>query len=338
MKPSHRLVPFVLLVIVPGALQAQHETAPSPPVEGVDYRVYDSDGNASSLSAIVRVSVGSEVLLVGEEHDDSVGHVIETTLVEGVVEALTEADGAVGRKVVVSLEMFERDVQYILDEYLAGVISEEHFLESARPWDDYETRYRPLVEAARARGVPVVAANAPRRYVNRVTREGPESLTPLTALARRYLPPLPYPGPSARYRAQWDSLMAEVMIDTQAEEDSTGTATAAAADTSSEVDHSISGNAIYAQALWDASMGHAIATALVEHLGALVLHFAGSFHVAQGTGIPERIADYRPGTRIVTVVMTQVEDVGVWSAEDHAELADFVVLTRKPGEKAHPGI
>jgi uncharacterized iron-regulated protein len=212
--------------------------------------------------------------------------------------------------------MFERDVQYVLDEYLAGLISEEHFLRSSRPWDDYQARYRPLVETAKEHGAPVVAANAPRRYVNRVTGEGPGSLEALSEHALGYLPPLPYPGPSDVYRAQWDAVMEA--------------ARSAAGEDDAAREYSVSPNAIYAQALWDASMGHAIAQALVHRLGAFVVHFAGSFHVEKGTGIVERIADYRPGTRVTTVVMTKVDDIDAWSAEEHGPLADYVVLTKAP--------
>jgi len=298
---------LVLLPHARGALAAQAEP-PADPVGGVDFQAYDADGRPASLAEIVTAGLGADVLLVGEEHDDSIGHWYEAELFERV------ADDAV-RPVVLSMEMFERDVQYVLDEYLGGLISEEHFLSSARPWDEYRTRYRPLVEAAKERGLPIVAANAPRRYVNRVTREGPASLQALSERALAYLPPLPYPGPSEQYRAQWDSLMAESMH--------------APDSLSEERSYSVSPNAMQAQALWDASMGHAIAAALMARLDALVVHFAGSFHVAGGTGIPERIADYRPGSRVVTVVIARADDVGAWSHDRHGGLGDFVVLTRR---------
>jgi uncharacterized iron-regulated protein len=221
------------------------------------------------------------------------------------------------------MEMFERDVQYIVDEYLAGLITETHFLDSARPWEDYAVRYRPLVELARSEGLPVVAANAPRRYVNRITREGRNALEALGPLARFYLPPLPYPEPSAAYRAQWDAIMAAAM---EAMADSTGghgaTPPEARAYAGSE-------NALQAQALWDAAMGDAVADALNVAPERVVLHFAGSFHVERGTGIAERIEDYRPGTRVLSVVMTQPEGgIDAWSVEDHGGLGAFVVLTR----------
>jgi hypothetical protein len=198
-----------------------------------------------------------------------------------------------------------------------------------------------MVEFARAHHIPVVAANAPRRYVNRVSRLGPQSLDSLSSEARSFLPPLPYPGPSKAYKAQWDSLMAEMMqgmgssADTSEAPDSSGGGSAGAGgaggrQASAPPIHDMS-NALMAQALWDASMGEAVAHALKEHPGALVIHYAGSFHVERGTGIPERVRDYRPGTRVLTVVLQPTGDIDAWD-DDFRGLGDFVVLTRKPEE------
>jgi uncharacterized iron-regulated protein len=338
-----------------------HATSQTQPeIEaGEDYRVYDRQGQESSVLAIVGSAIGDDVLLVGEEHDDMIGHAFETLLYEAALEEIG-GRSASGRTVILSLEMFERDVQYVLDEYLKGLISEDHFLKSSRPWDDYDVRYRDLVEAAKEHGTPVVAANAPRRYVSRVTGEGPESLSDLSEQARGFLPPLPYPGPSNLYREQWETIMAEAMesmIAAATEASSEASEVADDGESSSDGEevedseevagpeedeeergYTINPNAIYSQALWDASMGHAISEALVRHLGGFVVHFAGSFHVEKGTGILERIEDYRPGTRVTTVVMTKVDDINAWSVEDHAELADFVILTKKPEPVEHPPV
>lgn len=298
-----------LVCASPRGMQAQDPHAIAIE-EGTDYRVYDREGNVSSLSAIMAAAQSADVLLVGEEHDDFVGHRVELELLTRALDRYAPLEAPPTRTVVLSLEMFEQDVQYVVDEYLQGLITEEHFVESARAWDDYSVYYRPLVEAAKARAVAVVAANAPRRYVNRVSNDGPESLWALSAQARSYLPPLPYPGPSAAYRAQFDSAMSVGLDSTQAHA------------------HGMSDNAIYAQALWDASMGYAIAGALMQNVGALVIHVVGSFHVARGTGIPERIADYRPGTRVRSVVMSASDDIERWDDSEDRGLADFVILTR----------
>jgi uncharacterized iron-regulated protein len=307
---------LTLVISATGIVAAQEPPDTMSTAEGVDFRVFRSDGTEAALDDVLKAMDGVEVVLIGEEHGNRVGHAIEERLLSG---ALDRYRPSAGTWVTLSLEMFERDIQYVLDEYLTGQITELHFLESARPWEDYAVRYRPLIELARAEGIPVVAANAPRRYVNRVTREGPGSLETLGPLARFFLPPLPYPGPSVEYRAQWDEIMAAAM---QAAAEAHG-------DTADVRDYAGSENALQAQALWDASMGHAIADALGVVPGRLLLHFAGSFHVERGTGIAERIEDYRPGTRVLSVVMTQVEgDVPEWDGAAHAGLGDFVILTR----------
>ena len=73
---------------------------------------------------------------------------------------------AARRDAALSLEMFEADVQHVLDEYMAGLTREEDMLRDGRPWANYREAYRSLVELARAAALPVIAANAPRRYVS----------------------------------------------------------------------------------------------------------------------------------------------------------------------------
>jgi hypothetical protein len=96
-------------------------------------------------------------------------------------------------------------------------------------------------------------------------------------------------------------------------------------------DHGM-GFALQAQALWDASMSHAIASALDETPGALVIHYVGGFHVARYTGIPEQVLHYRPESRVLTISMEPVEDIAAWDEEEHGGLADFVILTQAPPE------
>jgi len=109
--------------------------------------------------------------------------------------------------------MFARDVQYIVDEYLDGLISESHFQLSSSPWSNYETDYKPVVEFARENGLDVVAANAPRRYANRVTREGRSALNDLSDQALSYMAPLPYGAASDTYTEQWNKVMQEAMAE-----------------------------------------------------------------------------------------------------------------------------
>lgn len=270
--------------------------------EGTDFFVYHADGRSASFDDVVAAMSGYEAVLVGEEHNDPITHRVQAQLVQRAWVSYAATDR---RPVVLSLEMFERDVQYIVDEYLDDLVTEDHFLSSARPWGNYDDDYRPMVEFAKAHGVPVVAANAPRRYVNRASRLGRRGLLALGPEARQHLPPLPYPEASSAYRAEWDALMGDAM-------------------------QHMSGDPLDGQTLWDASMGHAIARALDETPGVLVLHMAGGFHVENHTGTPEALQHYRPGTRTLVVAARPADDPSTFVAEEHGGLGDFVVLTRRP--------
>lgn len=96
-----------------------------------------------------------DVVFVGEVHGSRFAHKAELTLLTG----LSQRDP----NLVLALEMFERDVQDILDAYLKGDISEDQFLEQSRPWPNYQDDYRPLIELGKRKGIPVIAANVPRR-------------------------------------------------------------------------------------------------------------------------------------------------------------------------------
>lgn len=288
--------------------------------EGVDYTVWRGDGTAASMADVLAEAGEVDAVLLGEEHDDVVGHRVQLEIFRRMLVAYggrgpmagPGPDGAgpdLGdvRPVVLSLEMFERDVQTALDEYLADLVTEDHFLRSARPWDNYERDYRPLVELARETGVEVVAANAPRRYANRASRLGREALDGLSDAAKSWLPPLPYPEASEAYRAEWDEIMGAAAMH-------------------------MSGDPLDAQMLWDAAMGEAIAAALDRRDDALVVHLAGVFHVQNGTGTPETLAHYRPSARQLLVAVYKAEDPTVFD-EENVGAGDFVILTRAPSER-----
>jgi uncharacterized iron-regulated protein len=266
------------------------------------YRVYDGQGNPASLDDIVKAMAANDAIFLGEQHDDAVGHAIEAELFRRAVEKYSSQ-----RRVALSMEMFERDVQVVVDEYLQGLISEPHFLLSSRPWGNYKTDYRPLVELAKEKHLDVIAANAPRRYVNMVSRNGRDSLNSLSTQAKAWLAPLPYPEPSATYRAKFAALMSSNSGDPAA---MTGSA-----------------NLIYSQDLWDATMGNSVANYLNKNKSALVIQLNGSFHTENRLGTFEQLLNYRPKTKAIVVTMHYEDDVQKFDAAKHKGLGDFVILT-----------
>jgi len=112
-------------------------------------------GKLYDLDDALEFLMGYQVIFVGEEHESRVCHNAELTLLKRL--------SGVDPNLVVALEMFERDVQDSLDAYLERKISEKTFLEQSRPWPNYLEDYRPLIEFAREKNIPVIAANVPRR-------------------------------------------------------------------------------------------------------------------------------------------------------------------------------
>jgi uncharacterized iron-regulated protein len=288
--------------------------APPPAPEVPPSHLFHADGRPASVDGLLVEAADVSVIFMGELHGNPGAHALQSDLLE----ALVAAAPAAGREVVLSMEMFEGDVQLVLDEYLQGLITENQFLAAARPWTNYERDYRPLVELARERGLRVVAANAPRRYVNRVARLGPESLDDLSQEALAHLPPLPFPEPSEAYREEWNRRMGG---------HGHGPDPAHGGDA-----------ALMAQALWDAAMAYAIHRAMEDGrpgLRPLVLHLTGSFHVENRTGTPEALRHYRPGVRYLIITTRTAEDPADLEAAmddpDAATLADFILLTPSGG-------
>lgn len=279
------------LAAVAGAVVALAAVASAQPALdslGATVRVTDGAGRPASLAGVVGAMARADVLVLGERHDDAAAHALER--------ALWDAALAAGRPAVLSLEMVETDAQTVLDEYLAGLIRESDWLAASRPWSNYAD-YRPLVEAAREHGAPVVAANAPGRYVSLVAREGMGALDSLGATALGWLPPDPAPA-SAPLAAAFADAMGGM-----------------AHGSGPSVDAMLA-----AQNLRDATMAWRVAGALRQHPGALVVHVNGSFHSAGRLGVPEHLARLAPDARVVVVTMTP-------NAPETPTADDFVIQT-----------
>lgn len=266
------------------------------------YTVFTGKGQPSSVDEIMKSLAGVDVVFLGEFHDDPIAHAIQLEIFKRAIEQY-----GVKRKVTLSLEMFERDVQTVLNEYLAGQISESHFLLSSRPWPRYKEDYRPLVELAKEKKLQVIAANAPRRYVNMVSRNGRTAVNGLSPLAKTWLAPLPYAEASETYSKKFKSLMGS------------------SAEASMGLDKILS-----SQSLWDATMAHSVAESLRKNKGSLVVHLNGGFHTEMRLGTVEHFLKYRKNGKAIVVTMRYEDDFKKFDAAKHTDAGDFVILTQRP--------
>src|SRR5436190_21407516 len=87
----------------------------------VPNRIFDSGRGAfSDFETMAAALTRADVVFLGEQHDDPNTHRLELA----VLEALARR----GKPVVLSLEMFERDVQEPLDHFAMGHMADVEFL------------------------------------------------------------------------------------------------------------------------------------------------------------------------------------------------------------------
>jgi uncharacterized iron-regulated protein len=221
---------------------------------------------------------------------------------------------------VLSLEMFERDVQADLDRYLTGAVSESTFLASARPWPRYATDYRPMVQLARARGWKVIAANIPRPMANAISRRGMPALDTLTSLERtRAAAAMVCPtGDDAYFRKFSDAMSGH----------GAGGGPPTAADTAAA--RAMTVRFYEAQCAKDETMAESIARELAEMRGrGVVLHVNGAFHSDYGLGTAERVRRRVSDLRQIVITAVPVPNPGSAVIGTHAGKADFVIFTRR---------
>ena len=264
-----------------------------------NYRIFDSKGNPATFEQVIAAIGGNDAVFLGENHDDAVGHYFQNEVFRKAYEKYGTT-----RKMALSLEMIESDLQVVVNEYLAGQITEKKFLDDSRPWGNYKTDYRPLVEFAKEKRLEIVAANAPRRYVNMVSRNGRESLNSLSKEAKQFLPPLPYAKASEAYSIKFKALM--------------GSSPEALMGIDKILD---------SQSLWDAGMAYSVAKNLKKNKNGLVVHLNGGFHTEKRLGTIEHLLRYRPKTKALVVTMRYEDDFTKFDPAKHSGLGDFVVLT-----------
>jgi uncharacterized iron-regulated protein len=275
----------------------------------IPQRVFDTRRNTfGDFEAMLADLARADVVLVGEQHDDPNTHRLEAAILQGLMRRRVA--------VTVSLEMFERDVQTVVDNYLAGSIDEEAFLKSSRPWPRYLTDYRSLIEMARGHGWPVVAANVPRKLAAEVSKGGAAALDATksaspTLLARELQCPK-----DAYFERFSDQMNAHP---------------APGADKAPDAEKLATTERYYlSQCVKDETMAESIASAFERHGGrpGTIVHYNGAFHSDFGAGVAERVRRRLPGRRVAIVSVLPVQDLDslVPDAED-LKRAEYLIYT-----------
>lgn len=261
--------------VLPTPLYSQEKKRKSDALSSAS--IQDSrTGTLLQLTDLLAELSRSDVIFLGETHDNDSGHEFQMRVIEGLVNA--------GHPVAISMEQFERDVQGALDDYLNGRIPEEKFLEASRPWSNYEKHYRPVIEFAKKSRIPIIASNIPRRMALKVSKgESP------VVEDQVYLPCIR----STEKDAYWDRFQ-------QSMSGHSGTDMALMMEQYFE-----------SQCLKDDAMAESISDFLAvnSHQDKIVVHLCGSFHSDYGLGTVSRLLKRRPLTRVSVLTMESTQDV-----------------------------
>lgn len=229
-----------------------------------------------------------DVVFFGEYHDQSEIHQYELELLE----AMYKAKGA---KLALSMEMFEVDNQSKLNNFLADTMSEENFLAASRPWPNYGTDYAPLVNFAKEKKMPVIAANVPRFLAAHVAKNN--ALTEgVEAQYQQWLPKHTY-APEGAYKdkfyAQMSSPAAPMKMSPQRLA------------------------AVYAaQCLKDDKMAESIAAFADAHQNMQILHINGCFHSDAHLGTTQKLEALRPKLKVAVITPLERKQKGEKPAGD----------------------
>ncbi len=254
------------------------------------HSLFTGKGKPVSYQEMLAKLLEADVIFFGELHNNAICHWLQLEMAMD----LQKADSG---SLILGAEMFERDNQLVMDEYLAGMIRERDFETGARLWDNYKTDYKPLVNFAASNGIRFVATNIPRRYAALVNSKGFEALETLSPEAKSYMAPLPVP-----YDPELPGYKAMLNMGGNAMHMNT--------------------NLPKAQAIKDATMAWFISSEYEN--GIRFLHLNGRYHSDDHEGIVWYLNHYVPGLNIITITTAEQEQLDVLDSVS-VNKADFIL-------------
>ncbi|MCK4544801.1 ChaN family lipoprotein [candidate division WOR-3 bacterium] len=251
-------------------------------IQDMDKFTVMRDGKSIKYQQFIKELSHYDVVFIGEKHDDSIAHYVEIRLTMDLYRTN-------GSNLTIAMEMFERDVQEILDDYLKKRINETEFLSNSRPWNNYKTGYRAIIEFAKEKNLNVIAANVPRRIANTVAMRGIGSIDSLR---------------------KNNNFVAEMIDTLQPEYYKIFASTMKMIGKMGKMKAMNVNNFFYAQCIKDNTMAESIYNYRKNHKQSLILMMNGNFHSDFGLGIPYRLKILDNNVDIAIVhVMAKGEEI-----------------------------
>lgn len=240
------------------------------------FQFYNKQGNEVKTDKLVKELAEYDIVFFGENHNSSINHWLQLKITEAL---FAKKNG----QIILGAEMFERDNQSQLDNYLNGKFDAKTLKDSARLWNNYVTDYKPLVDFAKDKKVGFIATNVPRRYASQTAKEGLESLNKLNEKDKSYIAQLPIkvtldtPGYPEMKKMMGDHAEGTKVM-----------------------------NFISAQAIKDATMAESILKNF--EAGKTFIHYNGNFHSKEFGGIYWYIKQKNPNLKMAVISVFESEN------------------------------
>jgi uncharacterized iron-regulated protein len=278
--------------------------------------IWRRGGSSATWTDVLASIADAEAVFIGETHGHPLGTAWAATLWEDLL-AMPSRDGF---RPALSLEFFERDDQSRIDDYLAGLGDEQVFLRrTERSSGNYPPAHRRMLEASKASGRAVFAANAPWQMIRGLRGRDYAWLAGLTPEQQRLyrIPPSLIGG---RYRSDFENLMSGIKPGAEAQPGGAAGASERTPEQQARLDGSYR-----AQQLWDWTMADTAVRALAQGHRPVVT-VVGRFHSDFTGGLPQAMSQLRPGARIVTISMVDEPPLSPPALKPaDRDRADFVI-------------
>lgn len=240
------------------------------------YQFYDKKGKEVKTEKLVKELADYDVVFFGENHNSSINHWLQLKITEAL---FAKKNG----QLILGAEMFERDNQAQLNQYLNGKFDAKTLKDSVRLWNNYATDYKPLVDFAKDKKLNFIATNIPRRYASQTAKEGLESLNKLSEKEKTYIAQLPIkvtldtPGYPEMKKMMGDHAEGTKVM-----------------------------NFISAQAVKDATMAESILKNY--QAGKIFIHYNGNYHSKEFGGIYWYIKQKNPNLKMSVISVFESDD------------------------------
>jgi uncharacterized iron-regulated protein len=269
------------IVIIPNAealaTTAQSDTSFTTPQQGM-----------------IKQLQAAKIVYLGETHDSASDHQQQLAIIQALFKHKPQ--------IAIGMEMFQSQMQPLLDRYLAGKITANELYEQSefdKRWGYPWKYYLPILEFAKANRLPVIALNTPGEIARKAARKGLESLT------KEELKSIPPVTEIDRSNAKYQ----QMILDSYQQH--AGIVSIA----------SKSFDRFYtAQLLWDETMAANTANFVKQNPNHQMIVLAGSSHIIYGYGIPDRVLRRlkQPKSIQKTVLLSLADDL------QQPKLADFI--------------